>query len=278
MPFYLILILISFVAFPGDQNYFDVCHNSYTFGTSIPFKGTPEKSIFISDCAPDTLYSWQKSSRMSLAHFSKTPLVNGKFLYTWRTPLGTFGYGDIQIRIKLKEDVKFRWVKVGEQFCPKDDQENTVYVHAYPFGAFILNAVDYILCSKGPVESWSAGTKGAYLESMNELNYISTSAYEHPQPYDSYGIGLFRSKPIPRNVFYPDNPYFISWDNDRGHDWSEKSLLEKINNIKLKKNDFQRKIFCKKKDCQIQDHFISTKKNYFQLSEEQLRKHLREML
>jgi len=264
--FFLILSFQCAIA----QDYFSLCHNAFTFGTSIPFKGTPDKPIFVPECAPDTLYSWQKSSRINLDNFSKSPLINGIFLYTWRTPIGTFGYGDVQLRLKLKKNVKFRWVKTGDQACPKADQENTVYVHAYPFGVFIASAVDYLLCSKGPVESWSAGSLGAFFEAKNELDFISMRPYEYPQPYDSYGIGFLRTKPVPRSVFYPDNPYFMSWDNDLGHDWSEKGLLKKIENLKIKKFGFQNRIYCHQNEhCDLQNHFQSHETNYFSLTKKQ---------
>lgn len=258
-------ILISLA---HEDYYFRKCFNDFTFGTSIPFQGKPDNYTFRPECAPDVLYSWQKTHKINSESIKKSPLPNKKFLFAWRTPLGTFGYGDTLIRMKLKKNIKYKWITAGQGFrCPQVDQDNTVYVHSYTFGFFMLNAVDYILCSGGPVESWSIGLRGTQIEALKELKFVEENLHNVPQPFDSYSIGYLRSRPIPASVFYKDNPYFISWDYDLGNNWSMQSLRKRIQLIHTGENG---QLYCHhSQKCLIQEHMTSDSKSYFILSPSQ---------
>lgn len=99
-----------------------------------------------------------------------------EFLYLWRTPVGSFGYGDLSIRIKLKPNVKFKLIGRFERKCPISPEQdaNTVYVWDGQGMNHLEGYSEYILCSSGPVESWSYGMPQALEEIKRELTWIFT--------------------------------------------------------------------------------------------------------
>jgi hypothetical protein len=263
----LLALISSSVSYSSQNNYFDYCSNDYTNGSSIPFHGRPDDNQFRKECAPDVLYSWQKSSRVSIDQIKDHPIPNKKYIYTWRTPLGSFGYGDILIRLKLKKNVKFKWLRQGVPFaCPQPDQENTVYVHSFEFGFFLVTGVEYILCSKGPVESWSVGQRGTQIEAENELRFMQENLYNYPQAFDSYALGFRRARLLPRELFYDSNPYFITWDTNLGTDWKMSTLEKRIESIHRPKNTTYTLLFCNGgQTCTLKKHFETQLPTYFKL-------------
>jgi hypothetical protein len=268
--FWAILFLNN--SYPSQSDYFSYCSNGYTNGTSVPFYGTPNENRFRKECAPDVLYSWQKSSKISITQLKTHPIPNKKFIYTWRTPLGSFGYGDILIRIKLKKDVRFKWIRQNAPFaCPQIDQEDTVYVHTFEFGFFLVTGVEYILCSKGPVQSWSVGQKGSQMEAQNELQFLQENLFNFPQPFDSYALGFRRSRLLPREVFYDSNPFFITWDTNLGTDWKMSTLHNRINSIYQIQNSSNSFLSChENQSCSLKKHFQTLLPSYFKLKTHQI--------
>ncbi len=258
---YLTVTISSVTPAFADPTYFDECANETAGFTTIPFKGSFQKHSFVRKCAPDTLYSWQ--SEFDPALFEKDPLLGRGYLYTWRTPLGTFGYGENQIRIKLRKNVQFKWVDWNDRDCrQKDSKEsiNTVYVaYLAPF-----RASEYLLCSDGPVESWSTGTLGAYLEAVNELEHVKghQSGSESQQKYDSYGWCKNRRRCAEDS--YDQNPYFLNI-RDPDVSWDLKSLELNLEKMKRKSAEENVVHFSLDRRPRPKGHFRTNVNSYFRL-------------
>lgn len=156
---------------PGPGYTWKSCERHDLGGVTIPFD---KQGKFIPACAPDTLYSWADRERVLDLAAKSTPgdLLPARRIYAWRTPLGTFGYGDTLIRIKLKAGVKFALISEFDRSCDKlEGAEDTVFV-APLAGMFpergSLAASDYLICSSGMVESWSHGRPETFEEMRRE--------------------------------------------------------------------------------------------------------------
>lgn len=153
---------------------------------TVPFD---ENGHFVPSCAPDTLYSWHSSAKvLALAAQSKGDnVLPVPYLYAWRTPLATFGYGDTLIRIKLKPTVKFQPISQYERDCRKlAHVDDTVFVDTLSDPLYLSGTSDYILCSGKVVESWSYGRAEMLDELRQDAAWIST----HPDSdFDQYSKG-----------------------------------------------------------------------------------------
>lgn len=150
------------------------CERADLGNATIPFD---KAGKFIPDCAPDILYSWQAKEKVLDLAKRSTPkdVLPVPHLYTWRTPLGTFGYGDVAIRIKLKADTQFALIGEFDRDCDRlPNPENTVYV-AYLKGMFpekgSTDASEYLICSSNVIESWSYGTEDLLKEMQREATW-----------------------------------------------------------------------------------------------------------
>lgn len=115
-------------------------------------------------------------------------------LYLWRTPIGTYGYGDAALRIKLKPDAHFVPVVIGgpstdfsaikgdPRSCENLDKvfgriERAVYVVrlADYFDQWNMDRApyhEYILCSDEAIASWSYDTPEFLEEMSRERDWI----------------------------------------------------------------------------------------------------------
>ena len=177
-------------------------------------------------CLPDTLFTWGPTSEID--RFKKyagagqanwAPHFDGP-IYTHINPLATFAYGDISIRIKLKPQMRFLLpddpYSPGSFLCDKlvrDDEaaKNTVIVRYWygPSGSQSRSGVDYILCSPGPIESWSYETKRHFDETAASLLW-------------NQQVGFKDQKWIPYTVANHHNELFNSPVDKK--DWSPEKL------------------------------------------------------
>jgi hypothetical protein len=258
-----------------ENNHWKRCNNIFASGTTIPFHGTQKRHRFKSKCAPDTLYSWQNFRTFiydNFKDFETHPFSGYSQLYTWRTPLGTFGYGSSLIRLKLREGVNFKWIKQEERNCkifPKEETQQTVYVAVLNKGSGMS---EYLLCSPKVVESWSKNSLGSKLEALKEINFIR-SKYSNGRPlfmkYDAYrGFSVLRRR---SNLTYPEiNPYFDIVP-DPYTDWTTKNLEVAIDRLGKNLDPNDGIIFPEDASDEIkQRHFISREKSYFQLSNDEI--------
>lgn len=254
------------------EDYFQVCNHPETGGTTIPFAGTFEKHTTRPECIPDVLYSWQSEEKINWNQFPQNPLTGGKYLYTWRTPVSTYAFGNIQIRLKLRKDIKFRWFikNRGEVTfrCPADDQDNTVYVLTTTYQKVVS---EYLICSPNVLESWSTHTLGAYYEAANEYDYIVKNADPQLQTFDAYGFGFQRKRLNKLNKLYPSDSYFVNWDGYKLK-WGDDILRAAILSLKTPKHKQAGEIFYGKGiPGDPKKHFETAVESYFQLSQEQLK-------
>jgi hypothetical protein len=158
---------------------------------TIPFD---KKDRFRPDCAPDVLYSWQSHDKVvelrNAAMKNPRNIFPVPYMYMWRTPMGTFGYNTDLIRVKLKKGVRFAYLHSAQRQCPINpaQDQNTVYVSYLGHTNHLPGWTEYILCSGGPVASWSHDTPEGLSEMLAEEKWVSTHG---PRDYDSiYRIGM----------------------------------------------------------------------------------------
>lgn len=149
-------------------------------------------------CLPDTLYSWMGEKVVPWYEVNQRehPELLSSGFFFWRTPLGTYGYGDMSIRIKLKKGVHFR--DSGKNWgCADLTGEmvgNTVNVKTFMWP-------DYVICSFDTVESWSYGRPEHLEEMEQELRWID----QHKDGSLSFYVWDFVSDGWLQNMFC--NPF-----------------------------------------------------------------------
>jgi hypothetical protein len=134
-------------------------------------------------CVPDTFYSWGGAEKLD---WFRTHLGDRKAwiknlprpLFTTQSPVATFAYGPIALRIKIKPGTKTRFLDedYAGEYCDslnETEKQNTLVLR-FIVTARSGTALDYIFCSTGPIESWSYGTRAHYDEVVNELSWIKT--------------------------------------------------------------------------------------------------------
>lgn len=181
-------------------------------------------------CRPDTLYTWQ-DDRM-VENFKQA--TSGKHwaagfgqasLYTHINPVATFAYGYASIRIKLRPNVNFKVFPLDgpsvndfcNDFLKPEERADTIVVRIFAGGT------DYILCSTGPIESWSLGTQKHYDEVVN-----STLWYFHEAPRHNW---LPYHQRIPDDGLRTVSPLFISEAEQRdfdGHSFTQDTLIANL--------------------------------------------------
>ncbi len=134
----------------------------------IPFDS---QGTFNSNCKPQILYSWIESPRTINENDYKWPFRRKSAIFFHRTPLATSLYGNFSYRVKLKDDVRYKLVPWNEAhykcLYPEAEKKVTVYVNQDKNGFS-----EYVLCSEGPVESWSFGMNEHLLEMKREFALI----------------------------------------------------------------------------------------------------------
>lgn len=157
-------------------------------GHPVPFD---KDGKFLPECAPKYLYAWHSEQGiedfksgmnsfdlLSIGNYrnKKYNIINMGFSAT-QTSIGSFGYNDHCMRLKLKDGVKFKFINDPyNRDCSSyeyKDKETTVYVLNL-LNRFDLpvNVLDYYLCDSGPIESWSHSTPEALAEMKAERDHI----------------------------------------------------------------------------------------------------------
>ena len=120
--------------------------------------------------------------------------------------MGSFFYGDLALRIKLRKNVRFVFSNL-EKTLPLDSRDCEYYKKKYPkdFSKLVIAHVftakhgmsEYVLCSEGAVHSWSYGTPEQLVESQLEKDWIVTHKGS-PDAYDSYqkNTGIYTKKAV----------------------------------------------------------------------------------
>lgn len=127
------------------------------------------------ECEPDTLYSWGAQDKID---FLKVALGKENWkevfrtVYAARSPLSTFGYGPIPIRIKLKSSPELfsgpAWL--SRDWCESQATQLTMKVYFNRRDDYS----DWSFCNSQVIHSWSYGTPEHYDEVIRELAFFDT--------------------------------------------------------------------------------------------------------
>ncbi len=207
-------------------------------------------------CQPDTLYTWGPYIKVLTFMRAAGPTKNSwnsPFImpvFAHINPVATFGYGETPIRIKLKKDTQY---VLGNENSPLDCSENkwrnSIQVKSWKYKG--QTGVDYILCSPGPIESWSIGTKRHYDEIIaSELWNLSAEAAHKSDKWISY-------------VVRGGNNLLFNTGLD-GHDWT---VFTYLNYLKTFYNFAQKEpgliVYAPKVSPSSADHFSSKNHTYW---------------
>lgn len=162
-----------------------------------------ENGELLAKCQPDTLYSWGPDIKL-FSILKKTSTRSEEWdqalitpIFAHINPVSTFGYGDYPIRIKLRRSTTFKYYVENaqapvskENYCKlllnAETARNTVLVRYWMHST--TSGVDYILCSVGPIHSWSFGTGSHYDEIVKSYQWSqSHTATREWLPYIKVG-------------------------------------------------------------------------------------------
>jgi hypothetical protein len=164
----IIFAVISLIILSSSMAFSQECDLEKAKWTGMPFNS---KGEFLEKCKPQILYSWIGSPETINTEDMLWPFRRKTAIFFHRTPLATSMYGSFSYRVKLKENVRYKLVPwdTAHTNClyPEAEKKNTVYVNQDKNGFS-----EYVLCSAGPVESWSFGLKEHHEEMKREYNLI----------------------------------------------------------------------------------------------------------
>lgn len=206
-----LLSLLAVSSYAGTAQDVDwkTCKRESMGGIPIPFG---QDGNFYPECAPEVLYSWRTDESLkSMVEKQKAGIgpvaghPHGK-LFATNSPLGSFPYGKNGVRIKLKEDVKYIFAnrERGDFDGPGDEKvpgystspirECSYYKKKYPkdyerivlvaYLGFYKHFYEYILCTDGPIASWSYGTS----EQNEEMKKHFSDFKENPNSGDHESV------------------------------------------------------------------------------------------
>ncbi len=183
-------------------------------------------------CAPEVLYAWKDKDTVAryIQESSSTDFLPAKSeIWAWRTPIGTFGYGDFVVRMKLRPHTHFKmrdvWTKDGGcSSLTASEKNHTVIFGYYKAGH---NFSEYIICSPNVVESWSVQTPEIYNEMVKEYNWVEQRR-DDVTLYDR----LYRTVSTPTWTDTDYNPKSYFFFNLDQYDWSKDKLLENFDRMK----------------------------------------------
>jgi hypothetical protein len=134
----------------------DYCDQKKMGGVPLPFD---RNGKLIKDCTPEFLYSWQKKEVLQNAtsHPDGRALIPG-YLYLFRTPVGTVGYGDAVVEIKPRPDINWKFLSHRRHCVGAEEEKNTVYVIYNEDWDGPVYWTEYIICSPEVIKTWSFGT------------------------------------------------------------------------------------------------------------------------
>ncbi|HND84177.1 MAG TPA: hypothetical protein PLU50_00150 [Pseudobdellovibrionaceae bacterium] len=157
-----------------------------------------EDGYLLDECAPDTLYSWggadkAKWFRENLSDGKQWPSLLPRSLYTIFSPAGSFGYGIIPLRFKIKPGVRFMLVvNPPTSKCEEFKQENIISSSQELRNTIITRLIirnggfsflEHIICSPEVIESWSYGYTYHYDEILADHDWITTHHFYHWESY-----------------------------------------------------------------------------------------------
>lgn len=160
-----------------------------------------QNGYVLDSCSPDTLYSWMsKNEVLKLIEDAHSNFYSKPHTYTWKTPVGSFGYGDTLVRYKLKTGVMTKLITSKERNCLLLKNK-----YNFDFTIFVIKLAprgysEFLVCGSGPFHSWSTGTAEILREIKRELKWMK---WHSSSNYDMF----FRHTKYPWGILLDDMPF-----------------------------------------------------------------------
>lgn len=231
-----------------EDPYFFACQ-TYAWGALDIFEQKGEKRILPEKCRPDVLYSWADDIKVKniahhLADNKKWKGIPNPYkvekkliqdpLSLAQTPAMTFGYGQILMRVRIKETGKF--VRLTEREQPVKGEIETSPAGYMP---------EFSLSDSSLVESWSFGTPEIYDEIIRDLIRIQSNKRAQHYFGDEERDGL-------------EKIYLDALLDD--HEFSEKVLKRNLLRLIDQILKGEGKVFYQKGACRSYENHYRTKK------------------
>lgn len=185
----------------------------------------------VPECTPDVLYSWGPQVKLDYL-MQKIGGVGWpkemRMLFLVRSAIGTFGYGDLPVRVKLKPGTRLKVLENHPSYdCTNLQEENTFYLNYQNFA----HLSDFLICRPDVIESWSNVSETLYNEMIADYKYMA-AAGKTPQT-----VELYCSSHVCSDSNHPEQAGLFSqnWD---GHDFKYPAFL---NELKYLRTDIERK-------------------------------------
>lgn len=165
-----------------------------------------QNGFIVPECTPEILYSWGGFDKLNwfvsnMGNGKKWPSPMPRGLFTTASAAGTFGYGPVAIRIKVRPTVRFKLVvSPGTSTCAgyfangtisHDSAKNTI-VSRLDLRADGLSFLEYTICSPEVIDSWSYGKSEHFDEILRDHNWMLTKNYYYWDAYSKYnGVDVY---------------------------------------------------------------------------------------
>lgn len=223
-------------------------------------------SYILPECAPDTLYSWGGFEKLKalLTHMEDGWPWTTQFsrtVFTTSSAAGTFGYGTIPVRFKIKPGVKFKLLVtprahgcdeyLRSRLVTESEIQDTIVVKVFVGATY--SYLEYSLCSPAVVESWSYAMPEHYDEVLADHQWMTSKPESEWEAYSK-----FQGKNM-----YIDNTI----DQQNGSDFRLSTFKSNMQFLRaLTKGGFGKVVFPTKywrRAAQVEKHFQTTKPIYF---------------
>ncbi len=233
----------------------DYCDQSKMGGVPIPFD---QSGKMMENCTPEFLYSWQNKDVLIKARSNP----NGKllfptgYIYFFRTPVGTLGYGNAVLEVKLNPNVQWKF-STSRYFCDGKNpaEKNSIWAIYRKEWDGVVDWTEYIVCSPEVFQSWSFGTP--------EIKERMKLEYEHvlKNKGDSSKYDWFVS---PHNkLFKCDSCWlgYFPWDTAKSG-WEHAGMNYRLKIVDDLVKDNLGGVFSKSEDA-IEEHNLFNRPTYF---------------
>jgi hypothetical protein len=218
--------------FEEDPYFFDCQKQPW-----MPLTKMDKKKFLVDECKPDVLYSWgpeikldnMKERMPDNKTWSGSPNYrqdNSSPLFMSMSPVSTFGYGDVSVRIKVKKTVPFKSGDISSSHAP-----NTIKVR----NEELFN--DFTTKDSNVIESWSYGTPEHYDEIVRDIkrfksqkraqSYFSPAGKENSAADTKEKVERY-SKTSGDEKLYYDLPQYGTYSNLDGYDFDETILKQRL--------------------------------------------------
>ncbi len=245
----IILILVSSQIFAED-----FCDQSKMGGIPLPFT---QDGKFIDNCVPEYLYSWQSHKHLISAKNNSNgkELFNKPYIYLFRTPVGTVGYGTAVLEIKVKPNIKWQFRRDRYNCSGAKEEKNTIYVQFESDWSGRVDWSEYLICHHDAIESWSFGTSEIKEKMKMEYKFVKKQNKD-PKKYDWFVS--------PKNQLFRCDECWLGyypWDTAKAG-WLDSGMTDRLNTIDSLIANNEGGIFASNEES-VQDHNTYERPTYF---------------